>query len=508
MIGRARSGIDRRRRRQSGAALIILTLALLLVLSAYLLGVVEPNRASLAREAATERALAEAKAALIAYAVTSYEQTAVSAQYRFGVLPCPDRAAGGVVPEGEQDGPCGAKHTNAVGRLPWRTLGIAPVRDGANQCLWYVVSGGHKQNPAPDMRNTDTRGLVEARAPDGVVPLTGTPPGERAVAVVIAPGRALEGQDRSDEAGGGVDTCGGNYTAGNYLDCLDTDDGELCDAGTANLVNNALPAPVVDTVSVLAAGMPGTGGGGASAFVNDRIAIVTRADLEEALLRRSDLAARLYAGAGSGSLLDRVAACLEGYRAGSGGTLPWAAPVDLRNHPVPPNEYRDDAAYDDLAGLKAGRLPDGVDDSGGVGAGVIAACALTAEEGTLWGDWKDHLFYAVAEAFRPGGDASCDGGDCLTVDQALAGPGGPAAYAAVVMFAREPLAGQSRDAPPTDPIDQKAAAGNYLEGRNAVHVAAGGPAGNEDYEAQAPSAVFNDALVCLAPAGGVVPCTP
>lgn len=472
--------------RQGGAALILFSILLVLVIGSILLPRLTRHGESAAASARTAEALATARAALIAYAVTSQERKAGE----IGALPCPDSSPS-VGEEGRADtgGDCGLLHASQIGRLPWRSLGLPPLRDGSGECLWYAVSGMHKEDTAAAMRNTDTRGLLEARGPDGLPPAGGVSPADRAVAIVIAPGRALGAQDRTRAPDvGGVDpvpSCGGNYGAENYLDCLDSGEGVVC---------NTLPSPQPDGLSTFVAGQEGEAASAGSGPVNDRLAIVSREDLEQALRRRPDLPGILQGGAGSGSLLDEVAKCLGAYLQAN-GTLPWAAPVDLA-------DYRAGGAYNDQVDRLAGRLPKVVDNSDAAWDLVEPCLKSVSEEiERLWRHWKDHLFYAVADRFKPGGSGgACAGSDCLTVN-------GNGPYAAIVVFAGEPLASQSRNAPPTDP-DDKATVSNYLEGRNAVHITAGGPDGHEDYEHAPPGDTFNDALLCIEPGGNEVPCAP
>src|SRR6185436_5506383 len=93
-----------------------------------------------ARERATERALAEAREALLAFAADRAIDTVVGAGY----LPCPD-----LDNDGWAEPTCGSLagdigQDERIGRLPWKTLGIADVRDGDGERLWYAVSAKYK----------------------------------------------------------------------------------------------------------------------------------------------------------------------------------------------------------------------------------------------------------------------------------------------------------------------------------------------------------------------------
>lgn len=128
------------------------------------------------REQRTAAALALAREALIGRA--SGDDT------RPGSLPCPD-----IDNDGTADGAFG-NCMNYLGRLPWRTLGLAELRDGWGEHLWYALSNTFRDNPAAGVLNSDTPGAISVRNSAGAL-IVGDAP-----AVVIAPGRPLETQTR------------------------------------------------------------------------------------------------------------------------------------------------------------------------------------------------------------------------------------------------------------------------------------------------------------------------
>src|SRR5213083_1501206 len=78
------------------------------------------------RSRATERSLAQAREALIAYATAR----PVSAAVGPGYLPCPD-----LDDDGWAEATCGSQNGDSgqaqrLGRLPWKTLGLPDLRDG------------------------------------------------------------------------------------------------------------------------------------------------------------------------------------------------------------------------------------------------------------------------------------------------------------------------------------------------------------------------------------------
>lgn len=141
--------------------------------------------------------LAAAKAALVGYAVRRGGLTGTA---RPGELPCPDRDG-----DGEADTCLLAR--DLLGRLPWKTLGIPEPRDASGEALWYAIA-----TPFRDMSsmpvggsavgkriNSDTRGTITVRGPDGTTVLT-----NEAIAVVFAPGAPLGAQNRGSSVLGTV----------------------------------------------------------------------------------------------------------------------------------------------------------------------------------------------------------------------------------------------------------------------------------------------------------------
>jgi type II secretory pathway pseudopilin PulG len=458
--------------RQRGAALMVMLIILVLGLAATLVSSL--NSASLRneRQARTAAALAQAKDALIGYAVT-YGDTHSGEVH--GYFPCPD--TDGSNGEGTSKSPtCGSKNVSQLGRLPWKTLDLPALRDGDGECLWYAVSGTYKSSPKTDLMNWDTNGQLQAYAADGTTRLDND--GNQVVAVIIAPGAAQEGQARSD----GSSTCGSNYTPSAYLD-----------NNAAHGINNA----------DIAAGkfVQGTAGGD----VNDRMVFITRDELWAAMQKRSDFANTLQL------LTRRVAECLASYGTRNllgplNKSLPWPAPLALGDYGVNNN-------YNDSLGSYSGRVPHLVDTSNTATLNTMTGNSLMANNGLAcpyyaatpatelqrlypwWVNWKDHLFYALSREYRPGNLPTVPCGNCVTVN-------GGGNYAAVVMLAGSRLSGQVRASSTTDA--QRSVITNYLEGRNASNHPNGG--GNSDYQNEAASATFNDALYCVDTNLNVAPC--
>lgn len=202
MVGQAaKHSLRKARKPQTGvAASVLLALAGLLVVL-LVLGITGSLSRQQEADRRTGEALAQAKAALIGYAARNFD--------RPGVLPCPDNNN-----DGTADAPCGATGVTAMGRLPWRTLGLSDLRDGSGECLWYAVSANFKNSgtSAPAVVNSDSSGTLIVNNTSGTPINSGT---NAALAIVFAPGSPLLGQDRSSSS---TTVCGGNTTVANYLE--------------------------------------------------------------------------------------------------------------------------------------------------------------------------------------------------------------------------------------------------------------------------------------------------
>jgi hypothetical protein len=461
---------------------MIMLLILVLGAAALVARDLAARSAAAGRTARSAAVLADAKEALLG-AVATFDAANPG---RYGLLPCPDISPAAGVAEGvANDLACLVRYRSVLGRFPWRSVGAAPARGTAGECLWYAVSGTWKAATLalPELANPDTNGQFRVFAADGTTLLAGATPAERAVAVIIAPGPPVAGQVRPALATG-TEQCGGSYVAARYLD-----------AHAASGIDNSTLAPLPDALDdFIAADAAGDA-------VNDQVIFVTRAEIEERLMGRADVQAALD------GLTRAVAKCVADYGrhnlAGTGDRrLPWPAPVDLA-------QYRADAGYDDASiGWLSGRVPDRVNDSnlrtGNLAAGLLTACSTAAVPEwnatmlALWRNWKDHLFYAVAGSFRPDASPHSSCGTCLTVN-------GAGSWAAVVMFAgsRLPALGQVRDEPPLD-ADTRDAIANYLEGRNAGNHP--NAAGDADYQSGGATTTFNDVLYCIDATLAVSPC--
>jgi hypothetical protein len=413
----------RSRRAQNGFALMLVLLLLGTALATLLFSYVKSSaQQGSTRNQITIAALAQAKAALIAFVVLqrldiTCPPTCPAA--RVGDLPCPD-----INNDGTADGPC---NNGTIGRLPWNTLGLpADLRDGDGERLWYAFSTNFNNNPVnppcaspsnhPGCLNSDTNGTITVRDTSGAIINNGVPPSTNGViAVIIAPGAALQRQGAAalqDRSAAGVNN------AVNYLDLSPSgeDNANFVDSTGNGFING----PILDANNNI--------------VVNDRVLTITYENLMPLMERR---------------VAREVFNCLTSYAANNNGHYPWAA--DVLASALTLN-------YSDVTNLRYGRIPNNFANtvaSSGIPPmmnGWTAGCNITI--GSWWINWEDLVFFAEADAFKPapGMPPPCGIGNCLTVN------GTPNKQIVVVVAGRS-LGGQLRGT-----VAQKGNPSNYLEG--------------------------------------------
>ncbi|MDD2721764.1 MAG: hypothetical protein PHH47_10715 [Gallionella sp.] len=456
---------------QKGIALLVFVTVLITAAAAVTVKALNSNNSSqIARDKITAAALAQAKDALIGYAIT-YPDTHPTSPQVMGYLPCPDTAGTAEIGgEGGATGNCGTMNTNSIGRLPWKTLNITPLRGGDGECLWYAVAGTYKNNPKTGLMNWDTGGQLQVYAANGTSALTSTD--NQAVAVIFAPGPVTPGQSRTGTA---APMCGGNYTVSNYLDRSNCPGASCRDNTSAS--GPFYTGPILDST-----GNP---------LLNDRLAFITQQDIWNAIKRRQDFLGTLD------TMTRRTAECIAKFGTTNNDpankSMPWPAALAL-------SDYTDNTRYNDVDGLLAGRVPYKVNTARGQTGNTIPSLYYLLKDDNpsgsaycasgwgnvypWWDNWKDHLFYAISERYRPSSSptTACSSGHCVNVNS-----GGN--YAAVVIFAGERLASQIR----TD----KSIVSAYLEGRNAANVGSAHPNGHENYQSEDASSTFNDIVYCI-----------
>jgi len=173
--------------KQSGAALLALMLVIIAGASYMLVYNLNANTRFYNRQIETASVLREAKAALLAYSVNYPEKYASSGP---GVMPCPD-----LNNNGSASANCSYTGGTTLGRFPWKTVGVGEFKDHHGEHLWYIVSDNFR-TPLVTQINSETPGTLKVDSNDDIV------------AVLIAPGAPITGQDRT----------GGPLLAINYLE--------------------------------------------------------------------------------------------------------------------------------------------------------------------------------------------------------------------------------------------------------------------------------------------------
>jgi hypothetical protein len=332
---------------QRGMTLIMLVFMIGIAATAYMVHALNGNTVKIERDKKTAAALADAKATLIGWSAGHATMP--------GALPCPDTSNTG------SPGTCTAT-AGIIGRLPWKTLGLNDLRDGNGECLWYALSPAYRNTITVASRvsnpiNSTISGTITVKGADGT---TLPAPVNPVVAVIIAPGAPLTGQDRSNA---GSTVCGGNTTASYYLD-------------TAQGVNNSTGNVSGSNYTFIA--------GATSDTFNDRLIYITAEDLY-------------------GPVRKRIADELAGV--GTPGN------TGLRKY------YVDNQVYP-WAGNASGNVVMNTS------SGYVPYNALTLTPSSLrsWmvnNGWMSLVTYQIGTNFNPNSSASfpqqCTAGNCVTV---------------------------------------------------------------------------------------------
>lgn len=480
-------------KRQTGTVLLILLTIFMLAVASALLAKISNISSKLNQNQTTVAVLAQAKDALIGFALSYAEQHPGQPQ---GFLPCPDTTG-----DGTANGACGVTGQSVIGRLPWRTLKLPPLRDGASECLWYAVSGTYKNNPKISL-TSDTDGLFLIKNQKGNT-LVGVTPLEQAVAIVFSAGSAIGQQNRGftnatrTQCGSTTPGDAGNNAA-NYLDELivlnvttnvniNNATGVDVNAGSDFPGSVALPTdmPSVFVNSPVVKSMQGI------VLFNDTMLAITPSDFALVYRRMDEWVA------------NRVVACLNTYKTVNGGKLPFASVLDSANPP----DYNDDHAQ------RHGRIPnelgagnlnnlDGLNDTGVADAAMKTAwpdepappvpappANFRCFDDTIladadwqwwwWSAWKEMVFIGIDVDYVPSGSASA--APALALDGAQ--------QAGVVFVAGRRLATQSRIT-----ALNKANIKNYLEADNTVIA-------DDSFISGPVTNIFNDVVLAVTSVG-------
>lgn len=481
---------------EAGAALLAFLLVLLVGGSYAFLGDAKSfaQRAKLEEPRKTSKALAEAKAALIGYAVSREIDPNCTAPgdncSRPGDLPCPDLTSDGGAENvpicGTHDGQGEGGQSRQLGRLPWKDLRLPDLRDGAGERLWYAVSTNFKVNARSRCTtpsnagclNSDSSGTITVKNQDGSYRHDGRNDADGytksgAVAVVIAAGPPLRRVGYGEQDRTCTSTCDPRdfLEVGNGEDNANFEDSDTDGDGDGDgSPDGFIQGDVLDSNGTI--------------ILNDRLLPITYRDLVPLLEKR---------------VVGEALSCLRAYAGAHGGRVPWAASVEDVSCPPPPPDAADNCYSDDYSpGLgrepdRFGRLADRPfnqtsNDASDMSNSWLSGCLLRQTSGISarwWRNWKELVFYGLADGYRPQplplptdppGPCADPPDACLTVNSQ------PSQQVVVIASGKRlPAIAEVPDAltppqpPPPAPYDQdrstssqKTAIRNYLEGENAT----------------------------------------
>lgn len=337
---------------QTGAALLIFLTILILGMTAFLLAKLNQTPLKLENQAQTAQALAEAKTALLGFAMAYAENHLGQPQ---GYLPCPDFNGDGSSPySGSSDTSCGDAGKSVIGRLPWKTLGLPVLRDGNGDCLWYAVSGTYKDRPK-SVLTSDTNGLFDIQNKQGNT-IVGNLDSNQAIAIIFSAGQLINNQNRSTTLGQATE-CGSKLLTDpvndprNYLDNMNNISnalgGDITTGGTFSFVDNKLWATSLALQSswFIQSEKASVSNNEANVLFNDHLLAITPTDFVPVYRRMDSWVA------------NRVKDCLSEYNqqysenyltiygtAAPSNKYPWAAAIT-------------DETYSDSDEQRFGRIP-------------------------------------------------------------------------------------------------------------------------------------------------------
>jgi hypothetical protein len=220
----------RNRARQGGAALMAMLVVVIIGGAWWLVsGLKAAGNRTVVDRSHNAKVLAEAKAALIAWAANN---AADPTENYPGRLPCPEGAAWignanaeGIAAPGLQpplpETQISVPNCSSVGRLPWRTLGLPKLIDASGEPLWYIVTTG---STGWALANATTALSINSNKADTIT-VNGNP--NAAVAAIIAPGAPMRVGPNANQIAVGCAAQTQSRTAStpnvaNYLECQST----------------------------------------------------------------------------------------------------------------------------------------------------------------------------------------------------------------------------------------------------------------------------------------------
>ena len=440
---------------QYGAALLVLLLIAITVTSTVLIKALN-NRSTNPNSINQGNTLKIARQALLGYALGSADLTTANPP---GYLPCPDTNGDGIA-----DALCGSRDESAIGRLPWKTLGLSPLRDANGECLWYAVSGRYKESPVGNLfADADGQFVIFDR---NLQRINGVSNSDKAIAVVFASGTSLGNQNRSVNSASKTE-CGsqrssdGASKSNHYMEPLSgINNATGSYTGATPIGGNFVSIPSIsDSAFIRSAPYPESG----PVSFNDVLAWISPKDFEPVYRQMQTFVGQ------------HVRQCLGGYAAVNGNKYPWPAILDSSGVPD----------YDDDSGERFGRIASDLSNTQTAGLNNFWPLdpiqpSVTCFNWTWWNNWKEQVFYAVNKNSAPTGTS----GGTLMVD---------AVSTSIVVI----VGGRKTTAQTRNTQTEKATIENYLEISNIPATGSGRiPAGDENF-ATTDSNPFND-YVCSA----------
>ncbi len=323
---------------QSGFSLLILLLALMglggFALANYsqdLYKQVEKSRYELNKEV-----LRKAKDALLMYAYRYPQISFLSGGTAHGPgrLPCPDTDN-----NGKPNPSFNCKSGSAiVGRFPWEAPGMVfyKAKDASGELLWYAVSKNFANSISPatnDVINSDRTGTITLFDQIGKLIYDGSVAG--IAAVIIAPGPAINGQDRSitngdDPGDNTADSDPGIIDPANYLDAFNGfDNSSFVNSSSAVSADGFILGPVFDPVQN-------------TYVINDQFIVITA----EEVIAMAEKAT-----------LDSYKQSIKTYLANTGNVYPWLFDYNVADLDTYSAAAANGTLYPDGALTNIGRIP-------------------------------------------------------------------------------------------------------------------------------------------------------
>jgi hypothetical protein len=477
----SRSHCPRTHNTQRGAALMVMIVIMVVGIAAVLVSSLNSSALKITRDQVTADALAKAKDALIGSAALDLT--------RPGELPCHDVNDDGMLTMNIDY--IGSNCVSPIGRLPWKTLGLTELRDGAGEHLWYAVAKTFWANGSTSLNSESLGNLT----------VNGIANPNNVIAIVFSPGAPVGSQSRSATNTASCSTTGTTVAE------------SLC---ATNYLEGSNP-----TLSTATSPNPNYQSSGTTPF-NDQLLIITPSQLWPPVEMR---------------IAREAKSCLDSYAVANGSKYPWAASVSdttqyisnlntlfgrLPRYPTTDTNIismldamsslqlavnscqKSNSTSNQTTLVNAGKVlentantlgsiqpttppilgtvtnsaqtaGDKAQDSGrcadilsnpttnsvqmnlnaanaGIPPSVVwpASCTTLSQPLAYWNDWKNQVFYQIDTQYSPSGSGAPSVPSLSIINST-------GNYRAVVIVARSPLSGQVRN--PTDPT-------TYLEGIN------------------------------------------